>query len=211
MKKKVIWAVIILIVIVLMLIVIANIIVVSKSKSYIYKDVEDVPARKVGLVLGTSKYLSDGSQNYYFKYRIDAAAELYKAGKVKFLVVSGDNHKKGYNEPQQMKDDLIEAGVPEEVIYLDYAGFRTLDSVVRMDKIFGQTEFTIVSQGFHNERAVFIAQGLGLETVAYNAKDVTLNAGFKTQLREVFARVKVFIDFMIHKQPKFLGEPIKIE
>jgi Uncharacterized membrane protein len=211
MRKKMLWAFVIVTVIVLLLIILANVVIVSKTRSYVYDEVAEIPSAKVGLVLGTSKYLSNGNINYYFKYRIDAAAELYKEGKVKYLVVSGDNHKKGYNEPQLMKNDLIAAGVPAKAIYADYAGFRTLDSVVRMREIFGQEEFIIVSQRFHNERAVYIAWHYGLKVYGYNARDVKHYSGLKTQLREKFARVKVFIDFITHKQPKYLGETIEIK
>lgn len=195
---------------VLTVVLIADLTITKKSKKFIYEKIEIIPRNEVGLVLGASKYLSNGNINYYFKYRIDAAIDLYKKGKIKYIVVSGDNSRNNYNEPQQMKEDLVAGGIPEDVIFLDHAGFRTLDSVVRVNKIFGQTRFTIISQKFHNERAVFIAQKYGLTAIAYNAKDVSRRAGFKTQLRERFARVKVFMDLLFNKQPKYLGEEIKI-
>jgi SanA protein len=126
-------------------------------------------------------------------------------------VVSGDNSRKDYDESTQMKNDLIADGIPAEIIFLDCAGFRTWDSLVRMNKIFGQSKFTIVSQKFHNERAVFIARRCGYNVVAFNAKDVDTYYGFKTNVREKFARVKVFVDFWFNKQPKFLGEEIEIK
>jgi len=126
------------------------------------------------------------------------------------LVISGDNGRKGYNEPQDMKEALVGRGVPAEAIYLDYAGFRTYDSVVRMEKIFGQESFTVISQEFHNRRAVYIAQALGLDAVGYNAADVAAYAGMKTRLREKLARVRMFMDLWTGKTPKFLGEPVEI-
>jgi SanA protein len=195
---------------VLAIIIILNVVITKNSSLFIYDDLGAIPENKTGLLLGTSKYLSNGSSNYYFEYRIDAAIALYKAGKIKYIVVSGDNSRNTYNEPQQMKEDLIAGGVPSDVIYLDYAGFRTLDSVVRMNEIFGQTAFTIISQKFHNERAVYIAKKQGLNVCAYNARDVDKYMGFKTNMREKLARVKVFIDMITHKQPKFLGEKINI-
>ena len=192
------------------IILLADITISQSNKSRLYDDVSAIPENKVGLVLGTSKHIGNNI-NYYFKYRIDAVSELYKAGKIKYIVVSGDNSRKSYNEPLDMKNDLVAKGIPENVIYLDYAGFRTLDSVVRINKIFGQQQFTIVSQKFHNERAVYIAQYYGLNTYAYNAKDVNSRAGFKTNVREKFARVKVFIDIFTGKEPKFLGEEIEIK
>lgn len=204
------WFIIAFLLLLVVVIISANGIIVSKTKSYTYDDANTIPETPVAIVLGTSKYLANGNPNLYFKYRIDAAAELYRSGKIKYIVVSGDNHIKGYNEPQQMKDDLVAAGIPETSVYLDYAGFRTLDSVVRMREIFDQNEFIIISQRFHNERAIYIAQHYGLKTYGYNARDVSQYAGLKTQVREKFARVKVFIDFITDKQPKFLGEKIKI-
>ncbi len=195
--------------IIALIVFLCNLLIVSYAGKRVYDHVEDVPYNKTGLVLGTSPSLRNGP-NYYFVNRIQAASELYKAGKVKYLLVSGDNHVEDYNEPEEMKKALIEQGVPEEAIFLDYAGFRTLDSVVRAKEIFGQEAFTVVSQKFHNERAIYIASRYGLDTVGYNAKDVELSVGLKVQIREIFARVKVFIDFLFNKQPKFLGEKIDL-
>ena len=183
----------------------------KETKDLVFDSIENLPENKVGLLLGTSKYLRSGVLNQYFEYRISAAEQLFKSGKIKFIVISGDNSRKNYNEPQDMKNELVKRGIPEEKIYLDYAGFRTFDSMYRMKAIFGQSNFTIISQKFHNQRAVFIANTLGMNTVGYNAKDVTAYYGFKTNLREKFARVKVFFDFTVNKKPKFLGEKIIIE
>ncbi|USL96338.1 YdcF family protein [Riemerella anatipestifer] len=183
-----------------------NYIIKSQSENYIFNNISDVPTKKVGLVLGTSKYLQNGIPNYYFKYRIDAAAELYKNGKVQYFIVSGDNSRKDYNETEDMKLDLMAHGIPENHIYQDFAGFRTLDSVIRAEDIFGQKTFIIISQKFHNERAVYLARKNGLEAYGYNAQDVNTYAGFKTQVREYFARVKVFYDLLLGVEPKFSGD-----
>ena len=160
--------------------------------------------------MGAAKNIGN-RQNPYFTYRIQAATELYNAGKVKAFVVSGDNRRKDYNEAEDMRKALIEAGIPDNVIHCDYAGLRTLDSVVRMNKIFGQESFIIVSQKFHNERAIFLAQYYGYKTYGYNAKDLQLSRfSYRTKVREILARVKVFVDIMTNKQPKYLGEPIQI-
>ena len=188
----------------------ANNRIVSATESYIYDNVEDISYNKVGLLLGTSKNLRNGQANPFFEKRIEATAKLYKSGKIKYIVASGDNSKEHYNEPQQMKDDLVALGIPDSVIYLDYAGFRTLDSVVRMEKIFGQKQFTVISQKFHNERAIYIAQYCGLVATGYNAEDVGGKNGQKVAFREKFARVKVFVDFLTGKKPKFLGEKVLI-
>ena len=188
----------------------ANTQVASSTKDQIFDDIDNLPHHKVGMVLGTSKHLSGGQLNYYFTYRMEATAQLYHAGKIDFIVVSGDNSRSGYNEPKDMEEALIERGVPKDRIYLDYAGFRTLDSVYRMQAIFSEDTFTIISQPFHNERAVYIANHLGLKTVGFNAQDVTRKYGFKTLLREKFARVKVLLDQLIDKKPKYLGPQILI-
>ena len=187
-----------------------NAIINKTTEKQIYSDVNLIPHNRVGVILGTSKYLSSGRLNLYFAHRIDAAVELYKAGKVDFFVASGDNSRKDYNEPLDMKNALVSRGVPESIIFLDYAGFRTFDSIVRMNKIFGQQSFTVISQEFHNQRAIYIANRLGLNVVGFNAQDVALYAGFKTRVREKFARVKVFIDFWVGREPRFLGESIEI-
>jgi SanA protein len=140
-----------------------------------------------------------------------AAVDLYKSGKIQYIVISGDNGSKVYNEPMDMKNELIRFGIPAERIFLDYAGFRTYDSIIRMNKIFGQKNFTVISQDFHTRRAVYIAKRVHLNAIGYNAKDVNKYYGFKTMLREKFARVKVFIDLLFNKKPKFLGEPVIIE
>jgi SanA protein len=188
----------------------SNFAVEIMSKSLTYNNTEDIPHNKVGVVLGTTKYVATGVLNPYYIYRIDAAEELYKADKVDFLLVSGDNGQVEYNEPILMKNDLVSRGIPEEKIFLDYAGFRTLDSIIRSREVFGQESITVISQEFHNKRAIFIARVNGIAAVGYNAKDVSYNVGLKTNTREVFARVKMMIDFIVNKQPKYLGEKIEI-
>ena len=195
----------------ILLILFCNWRIERKSASGLFNKVSNIPSNKVGLVLGTSKWLKDGRKNLYFKYRIDAAVALYKANKIKYILVSGDNRFENYNEPREMHNALVEQGVPSEVIVLDYAGFRTLDSIVRSKKVFGQQKITVISQPFHNKRALYIAANYGMQAIGFNARDVNLYMGFKTQIREKLARVKVFIDlYVTNQQPKFLGEKIKI-
>ena len=176
----------------------------------LYNDVANVPFNKVGLLLGTGKYIGTQYINPYYEYRIRAAESLMKAGKIKYLIISGDNSRTDYNEPQTMKDDLVKRGIDSNLIYLDYAGFRTFDSMVRLKEVFGQEQVTIISQQFHNERALFIAQKENITAVAFNAQDVKGNEGFSTQVREKLARVKVFIDYLTNKKPKFLGPKVNI-
>lgn len=179
--------------------------------SQLYDDSGAIPARKVGLVLGASKNTVRGTGNMYFTYRMQAAYELYKTGKVQYLLLSGDNHTEGYDEPTDMRDALLKLGVPDSCIVLDYAGFRTLDSVVRCKEVFSEDSITIISQEFHNQRALFIANKSGVNAIAFNAQEVSKNYSLKTRIREYFARVKCVLDiYILHTDPKFLGEKIKI-
>ncbi|HAD97039.1 MAG TPA: protein SanA [Cryomorphaceae bacterium] len=183
----------------------------SFAQPYISSTMDDLPAQKVGLMLGTSPRLSGGRPNLYFTYRVQAATDLYEQGKIEYILVSGDNRKKEYNEPRAMRDALIKKGISEDHIILDYAGFRTFDSMIRAEKVFGQDSFIVISQPFHNERAVFIARKSGIEAYGFNARDVDVAAGFKTKLREVGARVKMILDiYVLHTEPKFLGDPVII-
>lgn len=182
----------------------------TQFNQYIYSDINQVPKRKIALVLGTSKYINQSDEthyNAYYAYRVQAAAKLYKAKKVDGILVSGDNSTQFYDEPSQMTQDLIELGVPSQYITQDYAGFRTLDSIVRAKKVFGLDDYTIVSQKFHCQRALYIAKSKGQNPIAFSASKVQSFAGLRTRLREVLARFKAFLDCKILKtNPKFLGE-----
>lgn len=191
-------------------IVVCNQLIDKNAAGKVFNPSGSIPYTHTGLVLGTTPKLKDGRPNLYFEYRMDAAVDLYKSGKVKYLIISGDNHRNDYNEPEEMKKALLARGVPRNALYLDYAGLRTLDSVMRAKEIFGQDSLTVISQRFHNERAIYLADAFGVHAIGYNAKDVSLSKGFKTQVRELLARVKVFIDLFTSKQPKYLGEKISI-
>ena len=182
------------------------------TQKQVYSNAAIIPSNDVGLVLGTSKYTSRGFENPYFAHRIQAAVLLYKQGKIKHLLVSGDNRLKEYNEPRFMLKALIEKGIPEKDITMDFAGFRTLDSVVRSKKVFGQSRITIISQKFHNQRALFLANHRAIQAIGFNAKDVPLTSSLKTRIREPLARCKAILDILIlNKQPKFLGEKVIIQ
>lgn len=180
------------------------------SKAYeakIYTDSSSIPARDVALVLGTGKYTANGMQNAFYLNRLKAAAELFKAGKVKGILVSGDNSRRSYDESTDMEKDLIKLGVPASAITKDYAGFRTLDSIVRAGKIFGVNDYIIISQRFHCERALYIASHCGHSPLAFCAKDVGGHSGEKVRIREILARTKAFMDiFVLRTSPKFLGK-----
>lgn len=189
----------------------ANYSIRQESREFVSYRIADVPKTKTALLLGTGKTLSNGMPNAYFYNRIQAAADLYKSGRIRYIIVSGDNGTKDYNEPEDMQYALIQNGVPQDKIYMDHAGFRTLDSVIRAKEIFGQTQLVIVSQKFHNERAVFLARKNGMEAFGYNAPDVNRYAGLKTNLREYLAKAKVYWDLILGVEPKFGGDRIEIK
>jgi SanA protein len=189
----------------------ARVIIARASKNKTYWDISAIPNRHVGLVFGCPKKTYGGYANPFFNYRMNAAAALFFNGKVDYIVVSGDNHTQSYDEPVDMKNALIERGVPASHIYLDYAGFRTLDSVVRVKEIFGQDVVTVISQNFQNQRAIFLAQHHGIDAIGFNAEDVPPQFGLKTLVREQFAKVKAILDvYILHTQPHFLGLKINI-
>lgn len=188
----------------------ANYSIKKESDASVSYNIAHVPETKTALLLGTSKNLNSGLPNAYFYNRIQAAIDLYKSGKIKYIIVSGDNSTKDYNEPEDMLLTLMKYGIPQDRIFLDHAGFRTLDSVVRAKEIFGQTKLVIISQKFHNERAVFLAKKNGIEAYGYNAKDVNKYAGFKTNMREYLAKAKAYWDLIFGVEPKFGGEKILI-
>ena len=168
-----------------------------------------ISSNDVGLVLGTSKLTSGGRPNLHFSQRINAAAELFQSGKVRHLIVSGDNQHRSYDEPTDMLRALVAAGVPTNAITRDYAGLRTLDSVVRANLVFGLTNFTIVTEEFHCPRALWIAQAHGMNTVAYAAPDLTSRRWtLRVKTREAFARVLCGLDLYVFRtQPRFAGPP----
>lgn len=184
----------------------------SVSQGKVYDSIEEVPERKIGLVLGCSKFLSNGRKNLYFQQRIDAAKELYFSDKVKFLLVSGDNSTKYYDEPTTMKKDLIALGVPGNKIYCDYAGLSTLDSVVRTKEVFKENQFIVISQGFHVRRAIYLGLAHDIDLIGYAPQGVSGLGSLKTELRECLARGKALLDVkFLNRQPKFLGEPVIIK
>ena len=185
-----------------------NLAAVHAGKGRLFDSVHEVPETKVGLVFGCDNEI-DGRENKYFRYRVNAAAELYKAGKVKLLLISGDNREKYYNEPLAFFLALEKEGVPRKHMVMDFAGRSTLGSVVRAKEIFGVNEVVVITQKFQNERAIYIGKGRygdDLKMWGYNAQDVNLSGGSKTKLREVAARVKMWLDVHIwDTQPEVMG------
>jgi SanA protein len=177
----------------------------------VYSDINLIPHRRAGLVLGCVEKLGGGYLNPFFTTRIAAAAGLFRAGKVDYLIVSGDNHRQGYDEPTDMKCALMRAGVPADRVVCDYAGFRTLDSVVRAKAVFGQDEVTIISQDFHARRAIFLAKHRGVDAIGFAAADVDSYSSFSTRCREQLSKVNAVLDiYLFHRRPKFLGPKVAV-
>jgi SanA protein len=183
---------------------------IESYDAYLYPDLEALPQFDVALLLGTTKAVF-GRPNRFYQYRLQAAAELFFGGKIKAILISGDNAKKSYNEPIDMKNDLLKLGIPEGVLTLDYAGFSTLDSVLRAKHIFGQNRLLVVSQPFHCKRAIYIARRHQIDAYGFPAQDVNGPTAQKTYSREYLARVKAFLDVEIfNSQPRFLGKPERV-
>lgn len=209
--KRLFYATTLLLVVLFIIAFFCNKTITDYAKGKLYSDTNSIPYSRVGLLLGTSKFTGETQRpNPFYDRRIEAAVELLRAKKIKYIILSGDNSRKEYDEPTQMRTDLINAGIDSTVIFLDYAGFRTFDSMVRLKEVFGQDSATIISQQFHNERAIYIAKRLNIYAIGYNAPDVSAASGLKTMIREKFARTKVFLDFLLGKEAKFLGEKVEI-
>ncbi len=209
--RRALFIVKILLVLVILIIVYANLHISRNAEGHLYTNLEDVPSYRVGLVLGTSWALRSGEPNSFFTYRIHAAAALFRAGKIEYVLVSGDNQYASYNEPRKMQQKLVDLGVPAERIVMDFAGFSTLDSVYRASRVFQLASVLVISQQFQNERAVFLGQAAGMEIDAFSARSVRGLSAAVVNLREIFARAKAFIDvYITHREPRFLGEPYTI-
>ena len=207
MKKKVskiaAWGIGVFAVVCLALMLICNHVVVNNAKGKVFSEIDSIKYNKVGLLLGTTPQARITKiTNYFFIYRIDAAEQLYKAGKIEKILISGDEDSlDGINEAECMRDSLVARGVPASAIILDGKGYRTINSIINANKVFGLKSFTIISQEFHNERAIYQAEHLGLDVKnlqAYNAKDPKSRRAYLTTIREYFARVKMFMDLITY-------------
>ena len=186
--------------------VLANGWVYQSTKGQLVEGIEDMPEAEVALVLGTSPKLMTGDPNPYFHERLQIAADLYSKGKVKHIIVSGDNQTRYYNEPARMLNGLVELGVPETGITRDSAGFRTLDSIVRCKKVFGQDNIIIITQPFHSHRALFISNFYEMNAHAPADSEIPAGFSYKVKVREYLARALAIWDlYIINKEPEFLG------
>ncbi|MDH4058523.1 MAG: YdcF family protein [Cyclobacteriaceae bacterium] len=200
--------------VVVLFVIFTNIWIVTSTHDQVIDHYDSLTIRPVALVLGTSHLLTSGKPNPFFDSRMESAALLYQQGKAPHIIVSGDNRTRYYNEPMEMKRSLIRLGVPTSAITLDYAGLRTLDSVVRSKEIFGQSEIIIVTQAFHSYRALFISKYYGIDAIAYigeQGNEVTTEP-MALRWREYLARTKAVLDLYVLKTaPRHLGEKEPIE
>ena len=209
-SKKIFKIVVIAIAAVMLFILFSNIWVIESTRSQIYKS-ENAQFNEVALVLGTSKRTSSGGENRFFAERMNTAAQLHQNNRIKHLIVSGDNGSKYYNEPRDMLVALGNLNIPDSVVTLDFAGFRTLDSVVRSKEVFGQHSVTIITQEFHCYRSLFIANFIGMKAVAVSADDGG-PIGISLAIREMIARTVAVLDlYVFQRKPKFLGEQVTLE
>lgn len=192
-------------------VLLCNLWVVYSTRQYNYFAVDKLPSNDVALVLGTSRNIVRGKMNLYFKYRMEATARLFKEGKIKYIILSGNNDSEYYNEPLDMQRALLDLGVPAHVMTLDYSGFRTFDSVVRCKEVFNQDSFTIISQNFHNARALYIAHQEGINAISFAAQDVPAGYSIKTLIREYLARPKAVLDVHLLRPEADLTSNIEIK
>ena len=202
------WVICLAIALVLLTIVASHFIVVGNASGRTYDDVDSTPHNKYGLLLATSPITPGGAHNFYFDNRIKAAEELYKAGKIDYIIASGGDytkeHKNGCDEPAAIRDSLVVRGIPADRIILDYEGLRTINSIVKAKAVYGLDSVTLISQKYHNERAVYLADHYGLHAIGYNAEPSPIHRNrIKNTIREFFARVKLFIDLICRQTPRF--------
>ncbi|MFZ2907325.1 MAG: ElyC/SanA/YdcF family protein [Cyclobacteriaceae bacterium] len=205
--KQLKWAMIAFVALCILFFIISNIWVVRSTRDQVLSAYDELPDHRVALVLGTSHKTTAGQPNQFFEKRMDTAAQLYKIGKIDHFILSGDNRSRFYNEPVAMRKALINRGIPAAAITLDFAGLRTLDSVVRSKEIFGQSKIIIITQPFHSYRALFISDYYQIDAVAVVASEPDIEVSFKVKIREYFARTKAVLDLYILKtSPRFLGK-----
>ncbi len=189
-----------------------NLWVVWSTQDKVYSNSEFLPDHRMALVLGTSHKTISGKPNPYFEKRMETAAELFTSGKIDHFILSGDNRSMYYNEPVAMRKALLKKGVPGTAITLDYAGLRTLDSIVRCKQIFGQEKITVITQPFHSYRALFISEYYELDAVAMVADEPNFENSIKVRLREYIARPIAVLDLYVFKTaPRFMGQKEEVK
>jgi SanA protein len=192
--------------------VLCNVWVVATTSEKVYEAYDKLPDHRIALVLGTSHRTMTGGPNPYFEKRMETAAKLFKNSKVDHFILSGDNRSRYYNEPIEMRKALVKMGVPPTAITLDYAGLRTLDSIIRCKQIFGQDKITIITQPFHSYRALFISDYYDIDAVAMVAGEPDFENSVKVRVREYFARTKAVLDLYVFRTPpRYLGQKEEVK
>ena len=202
-RRQILYSSIAILVILAIIVALCNIGVDRNAEGRTFSNINDVPTMQTALLLGTNPKTRDGKRpSSFYLARINATAELYKHGKFRQLIISGDR-REGYDEPQTMRHDLIERGVPDSIIMMDGQGYRTLLSLRNSKQYFGIHDMIIISQKWHNERSIFLADKMNIKAVGYNADDVRHPRAIWTHIRELLARVKLFIDLYVTHREDF--------
>ena len=202
-RRQILYSSIAILVILAIIVALCNISVDRNAEGRTFSNINDVPTMQTALLLGTNPKTRDGKRpSSFYLARINATAELYKHGKFRQLIISGDK-REGYDEPQTMRHDLIERGVPDSIITMDGQGYRTLLSMRNIKQHFRVNDMIIISQKWHNERSIFLADKMNIKAVGYNADDVRHPRAIWTHIRELLARVKLFIDLYITHRKDF--------
>lgn len=202
---KVLKVLVLLGILALLFVIATNIWVVASTRNRVITS-DEVEKETLALVLGTSKRTAKGAANPFFVERMNTAALLHSQKKIDHILVSGDNGSKYYNEPMDMLKALGDLNIPKQDITLDYAGFRTFDSIVRAKEVFQQDDILIVTQRFHCYRALFISDHFSIEARAVTADSDRAIGGYLLT-REILARTLAVIDlYILDRKPKYLGE-----
>jgi len=202
-RRQILYSSIAILTILVIIVALCNISVDRNAEGRTFSNINDVPTMQTALLLGTNPKTRDGKRpSSFYLARINATAELYKHGKFRQLIISGDR-REGYDEPQTMRHDLIERGVPDSIIMMDGQGYRTLLSLRNSKQYFGVHDMIIISQKWHNERSIFLADKMNIKAVGYNADDVRHPRAIWTHIRELLARVKLFIDLYVTHREDF--------
>jgi SanA protein len=206
LKHKILSGVIVLFLLLIFVVFFNHYAIQKAAKDLIYSKIENVPYRKIAVLLGTEKKFTNGKTNRFYINRIDATVNLYKAKKIDVIIVSRNQG----NVIDDVKADLTKRGIPEEKIILDYDGLRTYDSMYRMYKVYGQKEFIVIAQRKQNERAIYIAKRNGLNAIAFNAGEYSGYNAFRLNMLEKMERTRLFFEFLVNKKPRYSGEKVTI-
>ncbi len=210
--RRAIWLSLAAFVLLIAFILAANFWVIRRTRDGIITRAAALPQNDVTMILGTSRTVRGHWVNPFFEGRMNAAAELYREGKTRHFLVSGDNGHEGYDEPTWMRDALVTRGVPASAITMDFAGFRTRDSMARAKAVFGLQRFTIVTDDFHEPRAIFLARSYGLDVVGYPSASIPFERSKMTRARELISRTVACLEvYVLHTKARYYGPKVEIQ